>query len=466
MTEPAASQPAATAPDEPAKAGVPLHWRMVIGIVVGLVAGLAANGATAGDAAAEASLKAWIDGLAQPIGKIFLNLIFMVVVPLVTSSVMLGVIEMGDLKALGRVGLRTLGWTVVTSSAAVFLGVALVSTIKPGAGVSAETRARLLEDFGSSDAAKKAIANAEAAKDKPALEALVGLIPTNPVAAAANALTGDMLALMLFSLMFGAALSFVRDPLTEPIVGVLTAIQRASLTIVGWAMALAPVGVAAILFSVTARTGVALLATLGAYVLCVLGGLLIQLLVVYGVILRFGARVDPVEWFRRCREVILTSFSTSSSSATLPTSLATATGQLGIQSRVSSFVLTVGATGNQNGTALFEGITVLFLAQVFGVELSLESQVKVVLMSILAGVGTAGVPGGSLPLIVILLVQLGIPAGAIAIILGVDRLLDMSRTVVNVVGDLVIATAVARAEGAIDFDGAGPISPAEPGRAG
>lgn len=466
MTEPVGS-PVPPAPAQgpekapPAPPGLPLHWRMVIGIVVGLVAGLIANGATAGDPAAEATLKAWIDGLGQPLGKIFLNLIFMVVVPLVTASVMLGVIEMGDLRALGRVGVRTLGWTVVTSSAAVVLGVGLVSTLQPGAGVSVETRERLVKDFGATDMARKAIANAEGAKDKPALEGLVGLIPTNPMVAAVNALTGDMLGLMLFALLFGAAISRVREPLTEPIVSVLIAIQRASLTVVGWAMTLAPLGVAAILFCVTARTGLALLGTLGAYVLCVLGGLLLQLLIVYGLILRFGARVDPVEWFRRCREVILTSFSTSSSSATLPTSLATATDRLGIQPRVSSFVLTVGATGNQNGTALFEGITVLFLAQVFGVQLDLQQQVKVVLMSILAGVGTAGVPGGSLPLIVILLVQLGIPAGAIAIILGVDRLLDMSRTVVNVVGDLVIATTVARAEGALDFD-----APAEPGRAG
>jgi DAACS family dicarboxylate/amino acid:cation (Na+ or H+) symporter len=211
-------------------------------------------------------------------------------------------------------------------------------------------------------------------------------------------------------------------------------------------MAIAPYGVAALMFTLTARSGFALIPRLGSYVLVVVAGLAIQMFVVYGALLKGLARVSPVEFFFRAREVVLTAFSTASSNATLPTSLQTAQTKLGISPRVGNFVLTVGATANQNGTALFEGVTVLFLAQVFHVDLTFGQQVTVVLMSILAGVGTAGVPGGSLPLIVIVLQSVGIPAEGIGIILGVDRFLDMCRTVVNVVGDLVCATVVARAE--------------------
>jgi DAACS family dicarboxylate/amino acid:cation (Na+ or H+) symporter len=224
--------------------------------------------------------------------------------------------------------------------------------------------------------------------------------------------------------------------------------------IVDWAMGLAPYGVAALLFSLTARSGFAVVPRLGGYAAVVVGGLAIQMFVVYSGILKVLGRVSPVEWFFRCREVILTAFSTASSNATLPTSLQTSETKLGVAPRIGNFVLTVGATGNQNGTALFEGVTVLFLAQVFAVHLTLSQQITVVLMSILAGVGTAGVPGGSLPLIVIVLQSVGVPPEGIGIILGVDRFLDMCRTTLNVVGDLVCATVVARSEGELRFPAA------------
>jgi DAACS family dicarboxylate/amino acid:cation (Na+ or H+) symporter len=260
-----------------------------------------------------------------------------------------------------------------------------------------------------------------------------------------------MLALMVFALFFGVALARIRDPESEVLVAFFSGIQRVSMRIVDWAMAIAPIGVAALMFALTARAGFSVVPRLGGYVGVVVGGLAIQMFVVYSAILKGLAGVSPVEWFFRCREVILTAFSTASSNATLPTSLRTSQEKLGIPPRIGSFVLTVGATGNQNGTALFEGVTVLFLAQVFGVNLTLSQQVTVVIMSILAGVGTAGVPGGSLPLIVIVLQTVGIPPEGIGIILGVDRFLDMCRTTLNVVGDLVCATFVARSEGELRF---------------
>lgn len=388
------------------------------------------------------------DNLAYPVGRLFLRLIFMVVLPLVVSSLMLGVIELGDLRALGRIGLRTLGYTVVVSSISVFIGVGLVNVVRPGAWVSAATRDRLVADYG--DQSQRALENAKAAK--PWTDSLLSLIPENPLAAAVDAMKGEMLAVMIFSLIFGAALGRVRDADTEPVVGFLRGLQRASMQVIAWAMELAPFGVAALLFTLTSRTGVGVIGSLGAYMAVVIIALLVHGVVVYSAILAVFARVSPAEWFRRCREVILTSFSTSSSNATLPTSLRTASEKLGIQQKIGNFVLTVGATGNQNGTALFEGVTVLFLAQVFGVELTVPQQLTVVGMSILAGVGTAGVPGGSLPLIVIVMQSVGVPAEGIAIILGVDRILDMCRTVVNVIGDLVCATYVAAAEGALAFD--------------
>jgi DAACS family dicarboxylate/amino acid:cation (Na+ or H+) symporter len=256
---------------------------------------------------------------------------------------------------------------------------------------------------------------------------------------------------MVFAVFFGVALAQIRKE-KETLVEFFDGVQRVSMKIVDWAMALAPYGVAGLMYTLTARSGFAIIPRLGGYVGVVVAGLLIQQFVVYAAVLKWLARVPPIEWYFRTREVALTAFSTASSNATLPTSLQTAREKLGIAPRIGNFVLTVGATGNQNGTALFEGVTILFLAQVFGVELALGQQVTVVLMSILAGVGTAGVPGGSIPLIVIVLQSVGIPAEGIGIILGVDRFLDMCRTTLNVTGDLVCATVVARSEKELRFD--------------
>ncbi len=283
------------------------------------------------------------------------------------------------------------------------------------------------------------------------LESLLALIPKNPLQAAVEALNGEMLALMVFAVLFAVAYSRVRDAETEPLRSVLLGVQRASMRIIDWAMDLGPYAVGALLFGVTARTGLALAGGLGSYVLVVIAGLAIQQFVVFFALLKFVARVSPLEWWRRVREVVLTAFSTASSNATLPTSLKVSEESLGVAPRIGTFVLTVGSTANQNGTALFEGVTVLFLAQVFGVDLTLGQQVSVVLMSILAGVGTAGVPGGSLPLIVLVLQSVGVPAEGIGIILGVDRFLDMCRTVINVTGDLVAATVIAKTEGELRF---------------
>ncbi|MCA1581726.1 MAG: dicarboxylate/amino acid:cation symporter [Acidobacteria bacterium] len=422
---------------------MPRHAKILLGLVVGLAGGLLVHALAGGEPWVEWAVR----NVAYPVGQLFLRLIFMIVVPLVFSSLVLGVLELGGVHKLGRVGLITLAYTVIVSGISVAIGIVLVNVFHPGRGVDATVRGQLEGAF--SAQSQSAIDSAKQAKHW--TDALLSLIPRNPIAAAVDALSGEMLALMIFAVFFGVALAHARKE-KEALVEVLEGIQRVSMRIVDWAMSLAPYGVAALLFSLTARSGFSVIPRLGGYVAVVVGGLAIQMFVVYSGILKVLARVPPVQWFFRCREVILTAFSTASSNATLPTSLQTASEKLGIAPRIGNFVLTVGATGNQNGTALFEGVTVLFLAQVFDVHLTLAQQVTVVVMSILAGVGTAGVPGGSLPLIVIVLQTVGIPPEGIGIILGVDRFLDMCRTVLNVVGDLVCATFVAHRERELHFN--------------
>lgn len=384
----------------------------------------------------------WLDPLITQwialVGQVFLRLIFMIVVPLVVSALLLGAYELGGGHGMGRVFAKTLGCTVLASTAAVIIGVALTELLQPGANANL-TPAATAE----TDAIKQAAASA-----KPLTEIILDLLPKNPVASAARALDGEMIALMFGCLVFGAAMSApgVREKVSQTLVPLLEQIFAVCLKVVGFAMVLAPAGVFSLVLTAAFKNGFEVFATLLGYVGVVVLALLLQQFVTYTLMLSLLARRSPWKFFADCREVYLYAFSTSSSNATLPKSLETAESKLGISPRIARFVLTVGATANQNGTALFEGVTVLFLAQVYNVELTIGQQVVVVLMSILAGIGTAGVPGGSLPVVVILMQSVGVPAEGIGLILGVDRFLDMCRTVINVSGDLVIAAVVGRGE--------------------
>jgi DAACS family dicarboxylate/amino acid:cation (Na+ or H+) symporter len=386
---------------------------------------------------------AWVvSNVTYPLGQVFLRLIFMVVIPLVVAALILGVAELGDLRSLGRIGLKTLIFTAVLSSISVLLGVALANLLRPGEGLSEESRSALMEVMGRQ---KNDLGPPPEAKQ--GLQILLDLIPQNPVEAMVNAFRGDILAVMVFALFLGIAVTQVERRLAEPLLLWLQAVFETVMKVIGMAMKLAPFGVAALLFTLMARSGLDVLGKLAYYVLTVLLGLALHQFVTYSLTLKYAAGMSPLFFFSRIKEVMLTAFSTSSSNATLPTSLRVAEQELGIPRQIGGFVLTLGSTLNQNGTALYEGITVLFLAQFYGIHLSLASQVTVVLLSILAGVGTAGVPGGSLPLVMALLATVGIPPEGIGIILGVDRILDMCRTVLNVTGDLVAAVFVARSEG-------------------
>jgi DAACS family dicarboxylate/amino acid:cation (Na+ or H+) symporter len=419
---------------------LPLHVRILLGLLVGAALGSAARAMFGPDSP---QLMWLIGNIAEPVGQLFLRSLLMTVVPLVVSSLIVGVAGIGDVRRLGRVGLRTLWFCLVISIISVALGIFLANTIRPGMRLDPATRDSLMSQYAE---ASKQVAPPGTSAESPLMSFVRMLVPANPLESMARS-TPDMIGIMFFSIVFGAALTLISRESSAPLVALLDAIFRAVAKVIDIVMKFAPIGVACLLFAMTARFGFGFLVSLGWYVVTVLGGLAIHTFVVYPVALLI-ARTSPVEFFRRARTVMLTAFSTSSSNATLPTALRVSEANLGVPREIGAFVLTVGATANQNGTALYEGVTVLFLAQLAGVDLSLAQQLTIVYLAVLGSIGTAGVPAGSIPFVVAVLATVGIPTQLIAIILGVDRLLDMCRTVVNVMGDLTATVYVARKEGA------------------
>ncbi len=416
--------------------GLPLHMKMLIGFVVGIAAGVIAHLF----AFEQPWLTTFIEWVTRPVGQIFLRLLFMLVIPLLFSALVLGVAELGDLRKLGRIGWRTLGYTVIVSSLAVLIGVGLVNVLRPGDGIDPATRAELLVGAGERAAA---ITSNAAAAPATGMQLLVNIVPDNIVKSATN---NDILGVMFFALMFGIALCVVRTPGARAFQETVQGVYDVAMWLIDKVIRLAPYAVACLMFNLTAELGYAVLKQLAAFVGTAVLAMLIHQFIVYPLVLKFAARVSPMAFFRNIQEAMLTAFSTASSNATLPTSLKVAEERLHLPRHVSRFVLTVGATANQNGTALFEGVAVLFLAQFFGIDLSLGQQFTVVMICILGGIGTAGVPAGSIPVVALILGIVGVPVEGIGLILGVDRFLDMCRTTLNVTGDLVIATAVSKGE--------------------
>ena len=413
---------------------MPLHWKMAIGFVAGLLLGLVAYYTSGADAPWVLWLTSNITG---PAGQIFLRLLFMLVIPLLFSALVMGVAEMGNIRALGRVGWRLLAYTVVVSTIAVVIGLVLVNVLRPGDGVDPALAQQLLAD---GSARAKEIVSGGAASGS-GMDLIVQIVPRNIVAAAS---ASDLLAVMFFALMFGIGLVLTRTPAAQKLKGAVEGLYDVSMTLIHLVIRLAPYAVAALVFNLAALFGWELLLRLAGYVGVVVLALSLHFIVVYSLALRFAGGWSPAAFFRGSQEAIVMAFSTASSNATLPTALKVAEDNLKLPRSVSRFVLTVGATANQNGTALFEGVTVLFLAQFFGVDLSLGQQVLVMFVCILGGVGTAGVPAGSLPVIAMILGMVGVPPEGIGLILGVDRFLDMCRTTLNVTGDLVAAAVVSK----------------------
>ncbi len=427
----------------PAGGGMALHTKMLIGFLVGAVAGGIAY--EFGHAVGADGLKQtlpWLQvvltWITQPVGTIFLHLLFMLVLPLVFSALVLGVVEIGDPKALGRVGGRTLAFILTVSGIAVTIGLVAVNVFQPGAGIDPAVGQALM-----AESATQAAGIVERGEAASAMQVLLSIVPRNPLAAGVE---NNLIGVMFFALLFGIAAASLKTEGVRTFVGTLQGVYDITLKLINAVIRIAPYAVAALLFTLIASRGFSALVPLAKFVAVAVGALAVHLFVVFPLLLWFIGRMNPLEFFRRAQPAMLTAFSTSSSSATLPTTLRVAEESLGTPKRIGRFVCTLGATANMNGTALFEGVVVLFLAQFFGVELSLGQQVLVLLMCILGGIGAAGVPGGSLPVIASILVMFGIPPEGIALILGVDRFIDMCRTTVNVTGDLVGTVLISRGE--------------------
>jgi len=419
---------------------MPLHTKILIGLVAGVAAGMLANFAGSG------WLTAGLVAL-EPIGTAFIRLITMIVVPLIVASIILGAASLGDLTKLGRIGGKTIVYYMCTTAVAVSIGLLLSDLIRPGSRIDPTTRDSLAAQFST-----EASARVKMAQERPDVkDVLLGIIPRNPVQAAADF---DLLPLIFFSVVFGAAISVLRGEQRTTVLNFFGGINEACMTVIHWIMRIAPYAVFALIAAVIARFGLDLLRSLLVYASVVLLGLVTHVLVTLALLVRFAAGLSPREFFRRIAAVQLFGFSTSSSNATLPVTMETAEKKLGVSRSISSFVLPLGATINMDGTALYQAVAVMFIAQIYGIPLDMGGQLMVVLTATLASIGTAGVPSAGIIMLIIVLQSVGLGAqveSGIALILGVDRILDMSRTVVNVTGDLTCAAFIARTEGELHF---------------
>jgi proton glutamate symport protein len=374
------------------------------------------------------------------IGRLFLALIKMVVVPLVFFSLVVGIASLGDVRKLGRMGGRTLGFFMLTTMVALVIGVGLANLIQPGSFLDETDRQILLSSY--ETAASSTVSSAAAAPTF--TDQLISIVPTNPLAALAS---GNMLQIIFFAMMLGVALTFLKDGRAKLVVDVFDRLNEAMVMLVHIAMKLAPVGVGALLFKVVGNTGVSVLLALGVYGLVVLLGLFLHLTLTYGTVVRFGAGLGFLPFLSAIKEAMLVAFSTSSSSATLPVTMQCCEENLNVSSETTSFVLPLGATVNMDGTALYQGVAAIFIAQIYGMDLTLGDQATIVFSATMASVGAAGVPGAGMITLAMVLTAIGVPTEGLALILGVDRLLDMFRTATNVVGDSTATVLMAKLEG-------------------
>ncbi len=385
---------------------------------------------------------------AQPVGKLFMRLIQMVIVPLVFASLLVGVASLGDVRKLGRLGGKTLGLYMLTTAVAVTIGLVVAHLFQPGSFIAEADRAALLAQFGSAAEGKT-----EAAAMAPsAMDNVLAIIPLNPIESLAS---GNMLQIIFFAVVLGVALTMLGEGEGKPVVNFFDRIQNAMIVVIHMVMAIAPYGVAALVAEVVGTSGFSVLKALVVYGLVVVAGLLMQALLVYGGLVKVLARMPLLRFLKAIRPAQLIAFSTSSSSAALPVSMECAEENLGVSNSVSSFVLPLGSTVNMDGTALYQGVAAIFIAQVFQMDLSLGDQLSIVLAATMASVGAAGVPGAGMVTLAMVLTAAGIPQVGLALILGMDRLLDMFRTAVNVTGDLAVTSVMAVSEG----ENLDPLSP-------
>jgi DAACS family dicarboxylate/amino acid:cation (Na+ or H+) symporter len=424
------------------------HWKIMIALGLGALVGIIANIGVAGNDGAKELLNTLIDTVAHPIGQIFLRMLFIVVVPLVFASLASGVAGLGDLSKLGKLGGRTLMMFLITSAFSATVGITLLEVVRPGDGFDPAAREMLMKSYATQATEIQSKTGTVVPTGALAVvnQVLDMFIPRNITKAITEM---QMIPLIVFSLLLGAALTKIAAEKRDAMLKWLDAWTESMITIVGFAMRLAPYAVFCLIFAVTARFGLELLQKLGIYVALILLGYAIVLFIFYPILLKLFTKRNPIEFLRNASPIMVTAFSLSSSNGTLPTTIRVSETALGIRPKIASFVLPLGATMNMNGTALFEGAVVLFIAQVFGIDLSIGQQILVVALCVISAVGVAGVPGASLPLLMIVMAQVGVPPDGLAIILGVDRILDMGRTVINVMGDVVCAAYINEVEGEV-----------------
>ena len=405
----------------------PLHTKILIGLLVGIPAGLILGPRAA---------------VIKPIGDIFIRLIWMIVVPLVFASIFVGTASLGDLRKLGRIGAKTIMYYFVTTAIAITIGLLIANIAKPGAGLNPEVKAQLLESYKG-----EATKDLSLAKQAPrVIDVLTGIVPKNPVGSLA---AGDMLQIIFFALMLGVAATMVPGGKGKILIDFFDALADAMTQMVHIVMKIAPIGVFVLIAAVIGQFGAKILLNLLKYALVVLAGLAIHMGAVYSLAVWAFARMNPLSFFKGMRPAQLIAFSTSSSNATLPVNIQCAEENLGVPKDVASFVLPLGATINMDGTALYQGVAAVFIAQVYGMHLTIANQLTIVLMATLSSVATAGVPSVGIITLTMVLTSVGIPLEGIALILGVDRILDMCRTVVNITGDASAAVIVAATEGTL-----------------
>jgi len=407
---------------------VTLTTKVLLGMALGILVGLGINTLGIG---AEGSLIDFylISGLFSIIGTMFVNALKMLVVPLVLFSLISGVCGIGDIRLLGRIGTKAFALYMLTTAVAIASALAIAGVIGIGKGMQATTTASF-----------------EGADAPPLGEVLTNIIPSNPVAAMAQ---GEMLSIIFFAILVGISLLMVGKRATS-LIGAIEVANEVMMKMVGIIMALAPYAVFCLLAKAMAQLGLDLFVQLLGYVVVLIGVLLLHLFVtLQGTLLLFSG-LSPITFLRKMRNVQVFAFSTSSSNATIPVTLRTVTQRLGVDKSVASFTVPFGATINMDGTAIMQGVATVFIANIYGVELGVGGYLTVILMSVLASIGTAGVPGVGLIMLSMVFAQVGLPLEGIGLILGVDRLLDMVRTAVNVSGDGVVSTIVAKSEGKLD----------------
>jgi Na+/H+-dicarboxylate symporter len=415
-----------------------LHWKILIGMVAGVAFGVAANQFGWGDL-----VKDWV----KPFGTIFINSLKLIAIPLIVASLIKGITDLKDISKLSAMGGRTIAIYIGTTVLAIIIGLGIVNMVGPGRGLDDATRDNLLSDY-AADAGKRIMA-AEQQREAGPLQALVDLVPDNIVGAATS--NGNMLQVIFFVIMFGIGLILIDPKKAKPVKDFFDGVNEVVLKLIDLIMIAAPYGVFALLAALVVESPSAdLFYALIKYSLCVLGGLGIMIGIVYPMLVKVFTGMSPGTFFKGISPAQLLAFSTSSSAATLPVTMERVEEHLGVDEEVTSFVLPIGATINMDGTSLYQAVAAVFIAQAYGMDLDLLTQLGIITTALAASIGSAAVPGAGMVMLVIVLGQAGIPEAGLALIFAVDRPLDMCRTVANVTGDATVAMLVGKSVGKLN----------------